>query len=684
MNALRRLSLSLLAAAALLVAGLARAGDDYPAKIVAADVSDSPLPAGARFEVLVDVEIEAGYHCYGLAEKSGLPPKFAAPKEGWPAGLVAGEVTETPAPETEEFGGEKVLVHQGKVRFALPFTVAADAKPGLREIQGALQVQVCDAKSCLPPEKLPFTAKFWVAEPSTVRVTRTEFIPATAPAGGDAVIEIELSIAKGWHVYGQKQEMEKPPKFRWQLPEGWTASGGLVEVTPPHDAKLYGLDDIYSVHEGRLVLRQSFKVPAGSKPGPAEVKGFGTWQRCDDSGCSDDKDVPVAATVTIGAAGAPAASPQEPPKPPPAPKVEEDPKASPAPPPDAAPVAPKPEQSLGSVLLSGIGWGFITILTPCVFPLLPVTVSYFSKQKGPALPRSLVYAAGIVFTITVIGLIFKSSLDLMSRGSIFNLFVGLLFIVLALSLFGLFELQLPSALIDQSQSKARSGGLVGPFFMAVTLALTSFSCSVPFLAIMFSRFDEGHYVQSVMGLLAYGVTLALPFFLCSLFPSLMKALPSSGGWLNAVKVTMGFVEFGLAFKFLRTVALNMDSEVLSRSLVLAIWVACALGAAVYLLGYITLPHDTKTESIGVVRLLFALMFLAVAAYLVPGTFGRPLSPALDGFLQTDEADLWVASAPGQAAGPAEEIAWGLNDWDGALARAAEKDRPVLFDFTGVG
>src|SRR6185369_11816276 len=128
---------------------------------------------------------------------------------------------------------------------------------------------------------------------------------------------------------------------------------------------------------------------------------------------------------------------------------------------------------------------------------------------------------------------------------------------------GLFELRLPGFLIDKSQSKSQSGGLVGVFFMAVTLALTSFSCSVPFLAIMFARFDKGQVAQSVVGLIAYSTTVAFPFFVCSLFPTLLKAMPKSGGWLNAVKVTMGFVELGLAFKFLRTVALNRDSDVLS-------------------------------------------------------------------------------------------------------------------------
>jgi thiol:disulfide interchange protein DsbD len=460
--------------------------------------------------------------------------------------------------------------------------------------------------------------------------------------------------------------------------------GKLVEVTKPREGKLFGLDDVYSYFEDKVVLRQSFKVPGGAKPGKVEVKGAGDWQRCDDTGCTNDKDVPVAASVVVGAPGA---APVDGQAAPPSPAPQKD--TAPAPNSADAPA----EQSLWSILLSGMGWGLITILTPCVFPLLPVTVSFFSKQKGPALPRSTVYALGIVFTLTVIGLVFKSSLDLFARGSAFNLFVGVLFLALALSLFGMFELRLPGFLIDRAQEKSGAGGLVGPFFMAVVLALTSFSCSVPFLAIMFSQFDKGRVVASVLGLVAYSSTVALPFFLCSLFPSLLKSLPKSGGWLNAVKVTMGFVEFGLAFKFLRTVAINNGSDVLPRSLVLAIWIACAIGAALYLFGYVVLPHDTKVESIGVGRLLFAIVFVTIALYFVPGLFGVPLNAQLEGFIQSTESDFaaampWAGKGGGSATTSTTEakpeIAWTLNDWDGSLARAAEKKRPALFDFTGVG
>jgi thiol:disulfide interchange protein DsbD len=213
--------------------------------------------------------------------------------------------------------------------------------------------------------------------------------------------------------------------------------------------------------------------------------------------------------------------------------------------------------------------------------------------------------------------------------------------------------------------------------MAVTLALTSFSCSVPFLALMFEDFNAGGHLSAAFGLTVYGGVVAAPFMLCSLFPAAISALPRAGVWMNAIKVTMGFVEFALAFKFLRTVALTFHSDVLPRGFVLAIWAACALGAALYLLGFVVLPHDTRSESIGVVRLVVAFALL----YLLPGVFRQPLANWIEAFLQTNrETEL---AAAGDGHGGAAHIEWTRNDWDGALLRAAQT-RPLLMDFTGVG
>jgi thiol:disulfide interchange protein DsbD len=286
----------------------------------------------------------------------------------------------------------------------------------------------------------------------------------------------------------------------------------------------------------------------------------------------------------------------------------------------------------------------------------------------------------------------------------FNLVVGTIFIGLSLSLFGLFDLRMPSWLIDRASKRSGSGGVGGAFFMAVTLALTSFSCSLPFLAALFQDFEQGDHLTAIVLLLIYSCTMAAPFVACSLFPALLKSMPRAGGWMNAIKVTMGFVEFALAFKFFRGAAIAQGWEFLPRSLVYALWIACALSAALYLFGYITLPHDTKVESIGVVRALFAVGFLTFALYMLPGPLGRPVNPVLDAFILTPPSELWTPEQSGGGGGGSNDDGggagagavnggsqatnahgeWPKNDWDGALARSAATGRPVLFDFTGVG
>ncbi len=539
-------------------------------------------------------------------------------------------------------------------------------------------------------------------EIDNARLRSAKFETATGVRGGKAILRIEFDIDPGYHMYPQSSSAQAPT-FTWNEPE-FLVPGAIVELSKPHEIEAFGAKEL--AFDKELILQQEFTVAADAPLGVVELKGKAQWQYCNDQNCFQPRG-PVRAKLEIvevvadgaggaggtGGAGGAAnggaanggaangggvvAAPQN------------------ADPNQLAPKAPEPKQpeprqpapardtttastnapTLGELLLKAIVAGLLTVLTPCVFPLLPVTVSFFSKQKGAALPRSVVYALGIIFTITVIGLVFSSTIGAFARGWVFNAVVGVLFIILSLSLFGLFDLRMPSFLLDWSSAKAGGGGLIGAFFMAVTLALTSFSCSMPFLAVMFEDFARGDRVMAVTGLVAYSGTLAAPFFLCSLFPSALQSLPRAGEWMNAVKVVMGFVEFGLAFKFLRTVALNFESDVLPRSLVLSIWAACAFGAAIYLLGFIVLPHDTKVESIGVFRLVFALAFLASGLYITPGIYRKQLANWIESFIQTNLEHDIDGFVP---------IPWVLNDWEGSHARAAEKKRPILFDFTGDG
>ncbi len=633
-----------------------------------ATLEPAQAPVGGHTTLRIPLEIAEGWHVYAPGETAGAPVSVKVP--AWPAGLSGGVVaTDEPAHELDS-GGETVRVHEGRVTLALRIDVAFDAEPGPRTLAGTVGWAACDASSCLPPASAPFSVVVDVdaRDPRKARVRSLELAPQRVARGGTATLRATVEPAPGWHVYGLAEKSSPATRIdvaTW--PDGVTG-GAQSESPAAHEEDAWGVKTL--VHAEPVTLSLVLNVAPDAAPGPRTVEGSVTWMACDDSTCNPTRTEPftlrfevtdaVAATTTSNAAGAP--------------------------PGDAAPArAAENEGVTFDLILTALGLGFLTVLTPCVFPLLPITVSFFAKQSGPPLGRSLVYGAGIVFTIVVIGLVFKSGLDVFARGDLFNAAVAILFFVLSLSLFGLFDLRLPGFLSDWASGKSGTGGVVGAFFMAVTLALTSFSCSLPFLALMFQKFDAGRWLVAVVGLTAYASAMALPFVLCSLFPAALRALPRAGGWMNAVKVTMGFVELGLAFKFLRTVDLNNGWDLLPRSLVLAVWVACALGAALYLFGYVVLPHDTKPESIGVVRLLFALGFLASAVYLVPGVFGRPLATQLDAFLQTQTHELATGAGGGGPGGEAAaEIAWVRDDWDGSVTRAAEKRRPVLFDFTGVG
>ncbi len=504
-----------------------------------------------------------------------------------------------------------------------------------------------------------------LAEEQKFEIVSVTADPATVPAGGTTQVRVKIEIVPDWHLYGLKYG--QPPRIELDLPEGLTA-GALSEFPEPHEiARIPDMPDLITIeHEAEVTFSIAVTVAPDAALGPRTIGGSFSAMACDPMQCLPEETRPIEASFVVTEwlgpeTGGNGASP-------------------------VVPGAGEPEEmsgGVGGIIGSGVFWGLITLLTPCVFPLLPVTVSFFSKQEGAVLPKALVYAFGIIFTLTVVGLIFGASLDVMARGDAFNVFVGVLFVVLALSLFGLFDLRLPGFLTDATTKRSSATGLIGPFFMAMTLALTSFSCSIPFLAIMFTTFEEGDKSAALIGLLAYSVTVAVPFFFCSLFPALLKTMPRAGGWMNAVKVTMGFVEFGLAFKFFRTVAINHDWDILPRTLVLAIWAACAFAAAMYLFGIFSLPKDTKVETVGTLRMLFAVMFFSLGLYIVPGLFGRPLASDLEGFIQTEPKDLWIVG-DGGSAGDTAHLEWPRNDWEGARERAIAADRYVLFDFTGKG
>jgi thiol:disulfide interchange protein DsbD len=305
----------------------------------------------------------------------------------------------------------------------------------------------------------------------------------------------------------------------------------------------------------------------------------------------------------------------------------------------AGDIAGSQRGDLLAFILAGIFWGAVSLITPCVFPMIPITVSFFLKQSEKEHHRpvtmALVYCGTIVVVLTIAAVLLLSFFRLLSVSPYMNFALGALFIFFALSLFGMYDIELPSGLARFTAAREGQGGLLGTMFMALTFTIISFACVAPFLGGFGGTAAGGQFTWSerVLGGLAFSVTFAAPFFVLAVFPSLLKKLPKSGSWLNSVKVVMGFLELAAAIKFFRAgeLVLIPTPAFFTYDVSLGLYVAIAFLCGLYLLNFYRLPHDSPLENIGVVRMLIGLLFIALGLYLVPGLFkqdaeGKPQRP----------------------------------------------------------
>ncbi len=366
------------------------------------------------------------------------------------------------------------------------------------------------------------------------------------------------------------------------------------------------------------------------------------------------------------------------------------------------------EDWLALFLFMGLAFvsGLLALLTPCVFPLIPMTVSFFTKgdnggHKG--FGNALTYGAFIILIFTAIGVLFAKLFgdqigNIMAVHWVPNLIFFVIFIVFALSFLGMFEITLPSSFVNKIDAKSEKQGLVGVFFMALTLVLVTFSCTGPIVSSILIESAGGSWLKPIAGMFAFSFALALPFTLFAAFPSLLKGLPKSGGWLNSVKVVLGFLELALALKFLSQIDLVYGFNILDRDIFLMIWVAVFAVMALYLFGKLRLPHDSKLESISVVRTLFGIGTLVFVIYLALGLFGAPLK-MLSGVLppiytqefnlmtshETKDESRYICDEPlyGETFHMPHNLQ-GYYDLRQAINCAVKQDKPILLDFTGKG
>lgn len=372
---------------------------------------------------------------------------------------------------------------------------------------------------------------------------------------------------------------------------------------------------------------------------------------------------------------------------------------------EKAVVEPKKEGQRGLVTIFFLAFfsGFAALLTPCVFPMIPMTVSFFTKQsktRAKGIKNAIIYGLSIILIYVILGTIVTAvfgadSLNALSTNVYFNIIFFLLLVVFATSFLGAFEIMLPNSWANKVDSQADRGGMIGILFMALALAIVSFSCTGPIVGTLLVEAASKGGIAPIVGMFGFSLALALPFMLFAMFPGWLNSMPRSGGWLNTIKVSLGFLELALAFKFLSNADLVLQAHWLEREVFLAIWIAVFGAWALYLLGKIRLPHDSPTDSISVGRLFMGLVVITFVVYMIPGLWGAPLK-VISGFpppMTYSESPYGVggkggggssasleALPDGAKLGAHDIIAF--TDYEKGMAYAKSVNKPVLLDFTG--
>lgn len=594
------------------------------------------------------------------------------------------------------FEHEAIFRQKIKLNSASPF-----------KITGYLEFMVCDDEKCLPPEMVDFSfnvvpeapadpgASYEVATDVANKVVvgeeaapGEESAPAiydpvdwtfTAEAIGENEYRLLLTatIEKGWHLYSQHLPPDDgpiPTTFRFDEADGLELTGEtkeLGEAITEYDPN-FMMELTYFARSA--TFEQTIKVDEGVKVVTGELE----YMVCDDKMCLPPELVEFEikldnSTGTIEEGNA------------------------------ADNLADK---SILELFLLCFAGGLIALFTPCVFPMIPMTVSFFTKQsktRAAGIRNALWYAVSIILIYVLLGTVVTAifgydSLNVLSTNVWFNLFFFVLLVVFAVSFMGAFEIVLPASWVNKVDQASDRGGIIGIFLMAFALAMVSFSCTGPIVGPLLVQSASVGGLGPVIGMFGFSLALALPFGLFAAFPGWLNSLPKSGGWLNTVKVFLGFLELAFAFKFLSNADLVIQAGLLQREVFIAIWIGVFAVLALYLFGFIMLPHDSKVERLSVGRTLLGTATVIFVIYLIPGLWGAPLK-LISGFPPPkfySEAPngFQISAAAPQAAGDVHEGEGHagdahcphnlpcFHDYDEGLAHARKVGKPVMLDFTG--
>lgn len=529
-------------------------------------------------------------------------------------------------------------------------------------------------------------------------------------------VVLEASIPAPYHMYdmGPYQGGPNATTITFTPGEGIALEGDVEQLSKPkrYFEKMFNME--IGTFSGKALFGQRVKLTVPQSTLKAEIE----WMICDDKSCMppDDTELTITVAGDAAAAGEAAGSTQTPAVDQPTPQKAVEP----------APTAPVQKDAAGggslwALIIEAILWGFAALLTPCVFPMVPMTVSFFMKGSGsPAMGRiragmygffivalyTLPIAAIILITRFVGGdAVTADIFNWLATHWLPNILFFLVFMIFAASFFGAFEITMPSWMVNKTDSKADSKGLAGIFFMALTLVLVSFSCTGPIVGSVLIKSTSGEFWTPIITMLAFSIAFALPFTLFAIFPSVLKKLPKSGGWLNSVKVVLGFIEVALGFKFLSVADQTYHWGLLDREIYLAIWIVTFSLLGLYLLGKIKFAHDDEMPHLSVGRLALSIITFTFVIYLLPGMWGAPLK-GLSGYLPPLTSQDFVLGQGGGAvssASGAQQLTTvegrrpkhsdflhlphgleGFFDLEEAEAYAAKVNKPLFIDFTGHG
>ncbi|GAB5518779.1 MAG: hypothetical protein RhofKO_10300 [Rhodothermales bacterium] len=649
-------------------------------------VEPATVEAGNPVDLIHTATIADGWKMYAL---DSPPPSRAVTVEldDVPAGIsvVDGPWQDDPQEGYDPNFDIDVRTFKGEARVGHTLGVEGKAV-GSHTLTGTITFMICTSEMCLPPTPREFSASLTVepvAAPAMqgslsmlggsalgggAQVTGDEVQwrvyadPESTAPGGQAALMFEATIAEGWKLYAVDTPAGLPftvaPSPAW--PSGLVPSGAVTQQTPDvaYDPNF---DQNTHTFSKQALFGLPVQVTAGAVPDNHRLDGDLKYMVCSDQLCIPQTERFEATLVVV--------------------------------PLDAATSGASASGGLWGFLLLAAGAGLAALLTPCVFPMIPLTVSYFTKHAGSrreAVQMASVYGLSIVATFTGLGIVMALLVGAAGAQSIaanpwVNLFIGLIFVVFALSLLGLFELRAPTGLMNYVNKQGNTqSGYTGVVFMGLTLTLVSFSCTVPFVGGLLAATAGGSWGSPIVGMLVFSAVFALPFVVFALFPRGLQSLPKSGSWMQAVKVTLGFVELAAAIKFLSNADLVWGTNLLSRPLAIALSAVIFGMAGFYLLGKLQLKDDVAVERVGVGRLFGAMGFLGLSVYLLSGLYGAPLG-ALDAYLppQFIASTSGPTTPSGNATTPSlVEDGWIKDDIERGFAEAEVQDKPLFIDFTG--